>query len=258
MNQIAGYVGRRAIDSLNHIITILAFNYRMLMLFFNRPLEGRELVRRVAFEQIYYTAVQALPLIVPIALIIGSTLIVQFTRISDQYDLGKVMVILIVREFGPIITAIVVILRSATAVATEISYMNVFKEIDAIEMAGIDPMRIICLPRLIGITTAILCLFIVFDLIAIVGGYATIWMVTYIKMGNFLDQIGQSITATDIAVGIIKAFCFGITITVTCLNHGFSPKRHLTQMPPAISKAAVECFFYCLVINVIISVLFYI
>jgi len=257
MNQIPGYIGRRAIGSLDHIINIFAFNYRLSSLFFNRPLEGRALLRRVIFEQIYFTAYQALILIIPIALIIGSTLIIQFTLLSGQYDLGKVMIVLIVRESGPVITAILVILRSATAVTTEISYMNVLHEIDAIEMAGIDPMRFICLPRLIGITTAILCLFIVFDLVSILGGYAVVWAVTHIKMGNFLGQIGKAITVTDISVGIIKALCFGITITISCLIHGFSHKEQITDIPSGTSKAAVACFFYCLVINVIISILFY-
>jgi len=257
MNHITGYIGRRVIDSLGHMINIFAFNYRLSALFFNRPLEGRALLRRIILEQIYYTAFQALALIIPIALIIGSTLIIQFTRVSGQYDLGKVMIVLIVREFGPVITAILVILRSATAVTIEISYMNVLHEFDAIEMSGIDPMRFICLPRLIGITTAILCLFIVFDLVSIIGGYAIVWMVTYIKLGNFLGQIGNAITGTDIAVGIIKALCFGITITVTCLTHGLSPKNEIRDIPSETSKAAVACFFYCLVINVIISILFY-
>ncbi len=257
MKQITGYVGHRTISGLNHVINIFAFNYRMLMLFFHRPTEGRALLRRIIFEQIYFTAVEALFLLIPIALIIGSTFIIQFSHWSGRYDLGKVMVLLIVREFGPLITAILVILRSATAVATEIGYMEVLNEVDAIEMAGIDPMRFICLPRLIGITLAILCLFIVFDLVAIIGGYATVWVVTHVQMGDFLGQIGQAITLTDIVVGLVKALCFGVTITVTCLDHGFDPKDQLPDMIKSTQKAAVESFFACLIINVIISILFY-
>ena len=135
--------------------------------------------------------------------------------------------------------------------------MNVFHEIDAIEMAGMDPMRIVCLPRLIGITSAILCLFIVFDIVAIIGGYLIVWMFTYIPLGDFMTQIGKAITATDITVGIIKAMFFGITISATCLKHGFSIKKLITDVPVSASKAAVECFFYCLVINGFISILFY-
>jgi len=97
-------------------------------------------------------------------------IITVFPEFSNQYDIGKTMVLLIIRELGPGITTLLVILRSATSIAIETGYMKVFHEIDTIEMAGIDPIRMICLPRLIGITTAIICLFIIFDLVSILGG----------------------------------------------------------------------------------------
>ncbi|MEA3280101.1 MAG: ABC transporter permease [Thermodesulfobacteriota bacterium] len=257
MDQTAGFIGRKTINSVNRILDLFAFTYRIGRLILQRPKEGRSLIRRITLEQIYFTAVQALPIIIPVALIIGSMLIVQFAKISNQYDLGKTMVLLIVRELGPGITALLVILRSATSVTIEIGYMNVFHEIDTIEMTGIDPVRIICLPRLIGITTAVLCLFIIFDLIAIVGGYAVVWGTTHIPMGNLLTQIGKAITPADIVVGIVKAICFGIIITVTSLYNGFNTKKHITKLPSITSGAAIECFFYCLIINVIISAVFY-
>jgi len=65
------------------------------------------------------------------------------------------------------------------------------------------------------------------------------------------------VTVSGIAVGLIKAVCFGITITVTSTYHGLKVGRYITEIPVAASRAAVECFFYCLVINVIISGLFY-
>ena len=257
MDYIAGYIGRKATSTSNHILNLFVFTYRIFVLMFQRPMAGRALVRRITLEQVYFTCVQALPIIIPIALVFGSMLIIQFAKVSGQYDLGKTMVMLIVRELGPMVTALLVILRSATAVTVEISYMNVLHEIDAIEMAGIDPMHIVCLPKLVGITSAILCLFIVFDIVAIIGGYLIVLVFTYITMGDFMEQIGRAITATDIAAGIIKAIFFGITITATCLKHGFSIKKLITEIPVSCSKAAVECFFYCLLINFIISILFY-
>lgn len=257
MEQIAGRVGRKTLKFIAYLIDLFAFNYRLLTLLFHRQKTGNVLVRKVIFEQIYFTCVQTLPIIIPIALIIGSMLIVQFAKLSGQYDLGKTAVLLIVREVGPVITALLVILRSATAVTIEISCMNVFHEIDAIEMSGIDPMRIICLPRLIGITSAVLCLFIVFDLVSVLGGYIVVWIATRVPVSSFLDQIGKAITLTDITVGIAKAVCFGIAITVISLYRGFNTKKQITYIPVATSIASVECFFYCLIINVIISVAFY-
>ncbi len=257
MKQFAGYIGRKTTLATNHILVLLALIYRLIGLSITTPVQVGALVRKVIFEQVYFTAIQALPLVIPIALVLGSTLIAQFTKFSGQYDPGKLMVILVIRELGPIITALLVILRSATSVTIELGYMGVLHEIEALEMAGVDPLRIIGVPRLIGITSAILSLFIVFDLFAILGGYMLVWIFTYAPVGSFFNQIIKAITATDIIVGIIKALCFGITITVTSLYHGFKTHRRITDIPPATSKAAIECFFYCIVINIFISLLFY-
>lgn len=257
MEQITGYIGRKAIVSFNHALDLFAFTYRMLALALSRPVSGRTLSARITIQQLYFTAVQALPIIVPIAVLVGAMVIIQFAKLSGQYDSGRISVLLIVRELGPIITALLVILRSATAVTIEISYMRVLNELDALEMAGLDPIRIVCLPRLAGITAAMICLFIVFDLVSILGGYAFVWMVTYIPMGNYLYQIAKAISLPDILVGLIKAVLFGIAITVTCLYRGFEAKWQITEVPVSTSKASVECFFYCLLINVFISVLFY-
>ena len=256
IKQLTGAIGRRTIRSSIYLLDLCAFAYRILIQILTHPTVGRRLVSKVVIEQIYYTAVQALPIIIPAALIIGTMLIFRFDMLEGQFDFGKTVVFLVVREIGPMITALLVILRSATAITVEISYMQTFHEIDALEMAGLDPLRIVCIPRLVGITTAILFLFVVFDIVAIVGGYTVVWLTTYISMEGFFSQIGKAITISDILVGIIKAMFFGIIITIICLYRGFEKKKLITQIPVATSKAAVECFFYCLIVNLFISALF--
>ncbi len=258
MLNIAGYIGRKTLRTADHMMIFAAFIVNMLQLLISREAEGKKLVRRAILEQIYFTAVQALPIIIPVALLLGTLIIIQFTKVSSEIDLGKTVVLIVVREIGPFITALLVILRSATAVTIEIGYMNVLKETEALEMSGIDPLRLICLPRLIGITTAIMCLFIVFDIVAIMGGYYLVWIITDIPMSGYLDQIAKAISAVDIAVGIVKALCFGFSITAICFVHGFKTATSITSIPVAAAKAAVECFFYCLIINILISILFYI
>ncbi len=168
------------------------------------------------------------------------------------------MVVLVLREIGPLVTAIIVILRSATAVTIEMSYMCVLHEVDALEMAGIDPLHTICFPRLVGITTAIVSLIMVFDLMAIIGGYAIVKISTLLPVEGFFLQIAKGVVGADIAVGILKGLFFGVTVTVTCLYHGLARKSQITQVPVATSRAAVDCFFYCLVINIFISFIFFV
>jgi len=258
MKQLTGYIGRKAIISITHVLNLVAFSYKMMALIFKRPDLGGKVIKWAIVEQVYFTGVQALPIIIPVALIIGSMFISRIAWASGQYDLGKIILILFVREIGPMITALVVILRSASAVTIEVSYMNILHEIDAIEMAGMDPMRIIALPRLVGISSAIFCLCIVFNLVSIIGGWVIVWGVTDIPMGNFFGQITKAVTITDVLVGIIKAVSFGFTITVVTLYHGFQTTGQVTQIPQVTSRASIESFVYCLVINIFISAVFYV
>ncbi len=216
------------------------------------------MVRRIVTEQIYFTAVQALAVIVPVALLTGSMILLQVSKVSVQYNFSRTAIVLIIRELGPIVTALVVILRTATAVTIEIGYMRVLGELEAIELNGIDPMRIVFGPRLVGLTTALVCLFVVFDVVAIAGGYVAVWMLTRIPLDNFMNQIIKSLTPTDLIVGLIKAVSFGLVITSTCLQRGFEVGKRINAVPMATSKAAVESFLYCMVINVFVSLVFYI
>ena len=258
MKDIVGALGRKTIRSVNRLMDLCALTYRLTVIALPLPRAGRTLIKWVIVEQVHFTAVQALPVIIPVALITGSMMIVHFSQLSGQVNLGKLVVLLVLREIGPLVTAIIVILRSATAVTIEMSYMCVLREIDAVEMAGIDPLHTVCFPRLVGITTAIVSLILVFDLMAIIGGYAIVKGTTLLPVEGFFQQIAKGVVGADIAVGILKGFFFGVIITVTCLYHGLAPKNQITQVPVATSRAAVDCFFYCLVINFLISFLFYI
>lgn len=253
----AGKIGHGTIIRVERFLDLCAFACRILRLLFRRPPHGGALVRLVIVDQIYFTAVEALMVVVPVALLIGTMLIIQFAEISSQYDIGKISVLLIVRELGPILTALIVTLRSATAVTIETGYMSVLHEIDTIEMMGIDPLYVHALPRMIGITTAILCLFIIFDLVAILGGYALAWSLTELPLANFMVQIGKAINLSDILQGLVKGVLFGVVITTVSLHRGFSTRKQITQLPISTSKAAVECLFYCLVVSMLVSAAFY-
>lgn len=255
---IMGRTGRQTLAFLDYNTRIFALTWRLFLLVFSMQREGRIMVRRGVVEQVYFTAVQALPVIIPIALIIGIPLILQLSLLAGQHDTGQIAVILVVREMGPILTALIVTLRSATAVTIELGYMSVLREIEALEMAGIDPLRLICLPRLVGITMAIVCLFVVFNLVAILGSSALILSFSDVQVSAFLFSFTQAITGLDIVVSFIKAFSFGIIISVICMFRGLSCHGNFTWIAINTSKACMESFFFCLLTNIFITVVFYV
>jgi phospholipid/cholesterol/gamma-HCH transport system permease protein len=257
MNSLTGYIGKKTLAYVDHLLNLAAFACNLWMILLTSPFKGRAVVRWGVVEQVYFTAVQALFLIIPLSLLTGSMMLIQFAKFSAQVDLGKLMIILVIREIGPVITAMLVVLRSATAVAIEIGYMNVLKEVDSLEMAGIDPLRLLAIPRFVGITSAIVCLFIVFDLVAIFGGYGIVRLTSDVPVNNYLSQMAEAITGADIVVGIVKALCFGVVISVITLYHGFDAQKRITSIPKLTSTAAIECFFYCIFINLFISGIFY-
>lgn len=257
IGRTCGYVGRVTLDFVGMALVRAAFTLRILTLLVRRPADGRAQVKRAVVEQIYFTAVQALPLIIPLALLVGSAMIIQFTKVSGEFELGKAAVILVVREIGPLITALVVILRSATAVTAEMSCMTVFNEIEAMEMSGVDPMWVLSYSRFTGITSAVVCLFVVFDLAALFGGQVVAWATTSQSGDIFIFQVAKAISGTDLVVSLVKALLFGLIITVVSLFHGYTTVRKVSRIPVSVSRASVESFFACMLVNAFVSIVFY-
>ncbi len=257
MLDYVGYIGSQTTQRLNRYTDQAAFFYRILRQIIVNPRIGRQLRIRIVIEQIYFTAVEALWIVIPIALLLGSMMILQFSDFAAQYDLGKITVALLIREFVPLITALVVILRSATATTIETGYMNVLREVEALELQGMDPLDILSVPRMIGITISMFCLITIFCITSVLGGYAIAWALTTPPLQNFLAQIAKAITGLDIVVVALKCLFFGMGITVISLYHGLAIERGITEIPVAASRGAVACLFFCMAVNFILYATFF-
>ena len=257
MQDYVGYIGRQTMQRLNRYADQGAFFYRILRQIIVNPRVGRRLRMRIVIEQIYFTAIEALWIVIPISLLLGSMMILQFSDIAAQYDLGKITVALLIREFVPLITALIVILRSATAMTIETGYMNVLHEVEALELQGMDPLDILSVPRMIGITISMFCLITICCITSVLGGYAIAWALTTLPLQNFLSQIGKAVTGLDIALVALKCFFFGVGITVISLYHGWAIERGITDIPVAASRGAVACLIFCMTVNFILYAAFF-
>ncbi len=254
---ISGYVGRQTLRSGNHLLELAAFGYRIAGGFFRQRPGDKKAFRRCLLEEVFFSCIEALRIVVPAALLIGAALMLYLSRVSEQFFLGKAILFVIVREVGPALTALLVILRSSPTLTGEILCMRVCE-------AGGNPSapspvdwQTVCSPRIFGLILSLLLLFIVFDVVAIFGGFAAVWIGSDILLGDLPAQIGKALVLTDIAVPAAKAFFFGTLIGVTSLFYGFKRQPEMFAVPRAASRAAMESFFYCLVANIGISAAFY-
>jgi phospholipid/cholesterol/gamma-HCH transport system permease protein len=223
---------------------------------------GDRMLLDVILRQILFTGVEALRIVTVVALLLGGAVIIeaftQLPRVGGESALGSILVVVVVRELGPILTAIIVIGRSGTAISTEIGYMMVNNEMQALVMMGINPMRGVVLPRIIGVSAAIFCLSFYFNIVALFGGYLFARLIIFYPFGRYLQDLGGALGFWDVAVSGIKCLIFGMIVAVVCCQRGFNVRFSFTEIPQATTSAVVTCLYLCFIVNMIITTFFYI
>lgn len=215
----------------------------------------------VVIKQVKFTGLQAFRIIGFISILIGGLTIMNalpaLEGVGRKQLISSILIFVIVREIGPLITGIVIIVRSGSAITAELATQKLNKEIDALELHGIDPYQYIVLPRLFGGAIATLTLLIYFDGIAFIGGYLVAEMLNVdINPREFFGDVLGALTLGDIFTSVFKGIVFGLIIPLVCTYHGFLPTK-LFEVPIFVSRAVVRSLLALFVVGGIISTIFY-
>ena len=215
---------------------------------------------RVTLNQVKFTGTKAFPLLSIIALTIGASTIIQAFNFLPKFGandfMGNLLKLVIVREVGPLITAIVILTRSGSAIATELATQKLHGEIESIELMGINPFSLLILPRVIAGLLATTLLIVYFDLIAFMGGFGISTLVSSYPFSSFLESILQSASISDLFSTAVKSAVYGLTIPLVCSYYGYQPTT-LFEIPIFVSRAVVRSLFAVFLLNILISVIFY-
>ncbi len=225
-----------------------------------RPTEGGRVVWSQVARQIVFSAWDAVPLVGLIAGLMTMTGIALVTTLAPAVDtpdiLGRIFASALVRELAPLMTAIIVALRSCSAVTVELGYMSWRGEVEALETLGIDPAKFLLLPRFVGLTGAVVGLTLVFVLAVFATGATGAYL---LDVGSSLSHLATNlytfVTPTDIAVAAIKSFSFGLIIASVACYHGLSVRKDITQVPRRTTRALVEALVHCTTVNVAITLI---
>jgi len=241
--------------------------------FFARTLKGSiNFIRysRASFKilimQILFTFVYAMGITTLLALAIGAAVNIIgtpfLTKINQQQLIYTLLIIIVTRELGPLLTAFIVIARSATAIATEIAGMVISHEVEAYISIGVDPIEHLAVPRFLGVTISLVLMNIYFSVFGLAGSY----LVTRVfsstpgstPMDYYFTSLLQHLSIHDVLLSLIKSVVFGAIISIGAVIEGFSVERASTEVPVAGLRAVSGAFALCIVVNVIISALFYV
>ena len=256
MGQFLAWVGRPVIAGGTYVRDITAITYFSFRELLITRASRRRMMFRVMAQQVIFTGVDALPMITAVALLLGSVMIIQagvnLHTVGAEDLLGKMMVMVLIRELGPLLAAFVVIGRSGAAMCTELGDLRVGMQIKALHAMGIRILGFVVLPRMIAVVLAMMCLTIYFDLIAVMGGIAVAKFTLGVPFAVFLDTLERSLGFTDVLITAMKGGLFGLVVAAICCHHGLSVQHAATEVPQATIRAILGSVTVCVLLDLLL------
>ena len=219
MNHISN-LGKLAISFNLEVGRIGLFFVRGFLLIFSRPFQISKITR-----QIYFIGMKSVFIISLTAAFSGMVLGLQgyytLVKFGSEGLLGAAVSLSLIRELGPVLTAIMVTARAGSAMTAEIGIMRISEQIDALETMNINPVRFLISPRIAAALISFPLLTGIFDLIGIFGGYLTGSGLLGVNPGQYFGQAESSVILSDITGGFIKSVIFSILVVTICCYQGF-------------------------------------
>lgn len=219
----------------------------------------RPAVRQVLYRQVYFTGVKAVPFALLLALMVAVAVAVQapWSAAAGGDLLGTVLVVVLVRELGPVVALTIVIARSGTAMAAELATMRVDGEVDTLAALGVDPFEYLVVPRLLGTAVSLVSLTVLF-LAAALGASALLSpLLGGPPPGDLLAQVARALRGADAAALLAKTVIPGLTIAAVACLEGLAAWRSTTDVPPAVTATVVRAFSIAFGWNTLVSALLY-
>ncbi|MGA9915656.1 MAG: lipid asymmetry maintenance ABC transporter permease subunit MlaE [Paraburkholderia sp.] len=233
-------LGRSVIDGLGTAGYATRFFFRLLLEFF--PLLRRP---RLVTKQIHFVGNYSLVIIAVSGLFVGFVLGLQgyytLNRYGSEQALGLLVALSLVRELGPVVTALLFAGRAGTSLTAEIGLMKAGEQLTAMEMMAVDPVKVVVAPRLWAGIVSMPILAAIFSAVGVFGGYVVGVLLIGVDSGAFWSQMQGGVDVwRDIGAGVIKSVVFGLAVTFVALFQGYEAK----PTPEGVSRATTKTVVY--------------
>jgi phospholipid/cholesterol/gamma-HCH transport system permease protein len=250
-------IGREAVSAvheLGYAGTLFAESVYFSVVGFRR---GQPVRISAVAEQMRQVGTDAIPIVLLLAFTVGLMLGIQFISALSEFGAQSQVVMAVAksvsREFGALITGILVAGRSGSSFAARIGSMNVSQEVDALAVIGIEPVRYLVAPSLIAMLLMLPMLTIFADAIAIVGAALYCSPALQISPGAYIAQTLTALTPGDVGQGLAKSLIFAVLITLTGVSTGFNVSGGAEGVGRATTRAVVVSITLLVVADMIFS-----
>jgi len=219
----------------------------------------RGAMMRVLSQQIVVTGGGAFPMVTIMALLFGSAIIIQSG--GDEWSVGAenllrlMLVEVLIREFGALLIAFVVIGCFGVPICKELANLCVENQIKALRMMGIRILGFVVFPQMLVVVVAMICLIIYFYLIAMMGGIIVSTFVFGEPVSVFFYTLEQSIGLIDVLIMLTKGVIFALVVAVICCHHGLLVEHEVSGVSQATMHAVMGSVIVCVLIEVLFILL---
>lgn len=225
------------------------------------------LLRRVRFgtpllmEQMVRVGVRSLGIIVLVQTFIGIILALQLAPTLESYgsieSVANIVAIAMFRELGPLLSAVVLSGFAGASIAAEIGAMVEAEEIKALRAHALDPIRFLVMPRVLATVIMLIGLAILADVVGVVGGLMTSWLVLDITPAQYLENTYQALVYRDFFTGLVKAGVFGLLIAWIACYEGLNVSGGAEGVGRATTATVVNSIVALIATDCVFTAVFY-
>jgi phospholipid/cholesterol/gamma-HCH transport system permease protein len=258
---LTNYLGRRLFLFLVTLQGLGAFTLITLGVMISRFGAARRVIGPRLRQEVARSGLRLLPMFLFLALALGLVVIGQtvswLTRVGAINFLGTVMVVVVVRELGPMVAALLVLARIGTANVIELGTARAMGEIEALEALGIDPVHYLVVPRVLGMALGVFALTVYLILGSLLSGYLWAFIQNVpLRPGEYFHQLASALSGLDFALLAVKTVAFGAIIALVTCYHGLAQPLRLEQVSHATVAAVAESIIACVFIDALFILIY--
>jgi len=238
LSSIVAYFGTQTIALLHEMGRMVLFILYSFYMIFRHPVRLSHILKQINFIGaksifiIFLTAAFT-------GMVLGLQGYVSLAKFGSEGALGSAVALSLIRELGPVLSALMVTARAGSSIAAEIGIMRISEQIDALETMALDPFKYLMSPRIIGALISVPLLCAIFDVVGIYGGYLVGVKLMGVNPGVYFHEMEKSVEWKDVYSGFLKSVSFGLIISWVCCYKGYYTSRGAEGVSHATTAAVV-------------------
>ncbi|MGH8564855.1 MAG: ABC transporter permease [Gammaproteobacteria bacterium] len=255
-----GRLGRMAMARLDEAHAMTAFIGEVAIALFEHLKRPARLRTRALLGTLERAGVDAIPIVALLSFLLGIVIAYQGGLQLQSYGanifIAELVSLTMLREFGPMMTAIIVAGRTGSAYTAEIGTMKITEEIDALTSIGIPPLDLLVLPKLFGLLIALPLLTLVADVAGVLGGMVMATAMLDVGFQDFVDRLPQPLVYRSFLIGIAKAPVFAMIVAIVGCFQGFRVAGSADSVGRKTTVSVVQSIFLVIIADAGFSILF--